>query len=60
MSLNRSRHKWRNGLLRPDAPSWLHLTGSRARAATAYIVAQPRGPLTAAKALADVQAGDAP
>ena len=60
MSVNRFRHKWHNGLLRPDALSWLHPTGSRARAATAYVVAQPRGLLTPAKALADAQAGVAP
>ena len=60
MSLNRSRHKWRNGLLRPDALSWLHPTGSRARVATAYIVAQLRGPLTPAEASGDAPAGDAP
>ncbi len=60
MSLDRSRHKWRNGLLRPDTLSCLHPTGSRARSATAYIVAQPRGPLTPAEASDDAQAGDAP
>jgi len=60
MSLNRSRHKWRNRLLRPDTLSWLHPTGSRARAATPYIVAQPRGPLMPAEASDDAQAGDTP